>query len=375
MAIGSTEALTGFGVSVIHNELLGRRKVALSGNTITTSGDMADGVHVLTNSALTPVLELTVDNNTITSTGADSVGLLISTDVSPGLFDVSVNNNTVAAPNGTGIRIESGDARSHFIRSFADNTVTAAGNGSVVIDRVNFDSGGGSAVSGGSTVIGSMANPIQGTGLVLGSVIGQLDFGTLDVFTDGGTGVQVQTFSNIFGDGFTLTSAAGTINASAAPALFLNSNNTTLFNTDLIFDTVVSTNSTSGVGSSNGTGIAIDGLIGVGAGGNALSIGTLNVSGAAGDGVLLQNSTGSVVIGGGAIDGTTGNAIRSNNIADLTVNNVVIGGNAAIGGFTADLTNSTVNGAGNTAVPFSCNDGGGNTGNILFNAGANQCPL
>ena len=47
---------------------------------------------------------------------------------------------------------------------------------------------------------------------------------------------------------------------------------------------------------------------------------------------------------------------------------------SSIGGFTTDLTGSTVSGSGNIAVPFSSNNGGGNTGTILFNGGADSAP-
>ncbi len=43
-------------------------------------------------------------------------------------------------------------------------------------------------------------------------------------------------------------------------------------------------------------------------------------------------------------------------------------------GFTVDTTSSVLAGSGNTATPFSCNDGGGNSGSISFNGGADTCP-
>ena len=49
---------------------------------------------------------------------------------------------------------------------------------------------------------------------------------------------------------------------------------------------------------------------------------------------------------------------------------------AELGGgtFTIDTANSNLSGSGNTAMPFSSNDGGGNTGTIQFNGGADTAP-
>ncbi|MEZ5942239.1 MAG: right-handed parallel beta-helix repeat-containing protein [Planctomycetaceae bacterium] len=74
---------------------------------------------------------------------------------------------------------------------------------------------------------------------------------------------------------------------------------------------------------------------------------------------------------GSQISGTTADGIRTNGTTTFSLDNTSFTG---IGGSTTNLTNSSVSGSGNTAVPFSSTDGGGNTGTILFNGGADSAP-
>ena len=91
-------------------------------------------------------------------------------------------------------------------------------------------------------------------------------------------------------------------------------------------------------------------------------------------GVAFDN-TGTVTINGGTIANTGGDGLSVGSTfgssGAINVNNVAF---SNIGGFTVRTANSTLAGSGNTAVPFSCSDGGANTGQIAFNAGADTCP-
>ena len=78
-----------------------------------------------------------------------------------------------------------------------------------------------------------------------------------------------------------------------------------------------------------------------------------------------------VNINGGTINNIGGNGVTAMNAGGFNLNNTTFIG---ITGDTVDLTGSTVSGAGNIAVPFSSNDGGGNAGMILFNGGADTAP-
>ena len=256
--------------------------VAIDGVTISgVTGDSA--VHVTTGANAST---FALSNSTLSTTaGFDAVD--IDSTTGAGMLTITnFANNTVLGNNG-----ETGGI--HVLGTVANPVI--------------FDNGG-AAVSGGNTDIGTMAAAVQGIGLDLENVSGQLDFGTLNVFTNGGTGVQVQD-ANKAANTFTLTSTGGTINAVGAPALFLDP-----LNTDLTFGTVTSTNSATGAGVSNGTGIAIDGVTAAGgAGTNALTIATLNVFGATADGVLLQNNgVGIIDLGAATINVAGDNGVDAN---------------------------------------------------------------
>lgn len=110
----------------------------------------------------------------------------------------------------------------------------------------------------------------------------------------------------------------------------------------------------------------------------SLSIDTLNIANQNGTGLNVDTSglgtTFSLLVGGGTIDTQAGTGIVTNNSAvgtlTFTLNNSTVSAPTT----TIDLTNSNVNGTGNTAAGFTCTDGGGNTGQIQFNGAANTCP-
>jgi hypothetical protein len=106
----------------------------------------------------------------------------------------------------------------------------------------------------------------------------------------------------------------------------------------------------------------------------------LNVSGAGDDGLnlgVVTSNPGTFQIDSGIIDGTAGDGIRAGSTlrgttgGSLNLDNVVF---QNIGGFTTNLTNTTVDGIGNTARPFSGKNEGGNTGTIEFNGGTDSAP-
>lgn len=90
---------------------------------------------------------------------------------------------------------------------------------------------------------------------------------------------------------------------------------------------------------------------------------------------VASDSTGTLSVNGGTVNNVGGNGFRIGstfgtsgnfNLNDTTFTN--------ISGFTGDVANSALSGVGNVDAFFSCNDGGGNTGQILFNGGADSCP-
>lgn len=101
------------------------------------------------------------------------------------------------------------------------------------------------------------------------------------------------------------------------------------------------------------------------------TLATVNSTNSGTNGVTLDTVTGSVTINGGTIDGSAGDGIRLNGVASFTLNNTSVEHTT---GFTLNSTNSGLSGSGDTATSFNGNNGGGNTGSISFNGGANVFP-
>ena len=131
---------------------------------------------------------------------------------------------------------------------------------------------------------------------------------------------------------------------------------------------------TTTVTNADGQGISIEDV------GAAVTFETLALDDIGKDGVISGvafDNPGSVTIKGGTINDTGEDGIRlgsggfGSGVASFSISGVTF---TSIGGSVANVSNSGLAGSGNTAVPFSCTDLGGNTGKILFNAGADSCP-
>ncbi len=268
------------------------------------------------------------------------------------------------------------------ITNFNSNTVTGNGlSGGVLVDNASF-----AAVNGGTMIIGDSAMRVRGNGLVLRNSIGSLTFDQLDIFNEGvamagNVGLLVDTKSG--GTNFTLTTMAGTIDTVGGPAMFLDP-----LTVDMTLDTVISSGSIGGpTVASAGDGLHLDAVAGI------LTIADLQVSDTATEGVEILNSTGDfnftlLSIGmtgshGFAVNGSTGTTLIEEGTVSNTVGdglNIVNGGlftmnNTAmttIGGFTGDITGTTISGSGNTVDVFSQPALQDNPGAILFNGGADQ---
>ena len=79
--------------------------------------------------------------------------------------------------------------------SFSGITITGNTGGSgIVVTNATFDATAGGAynqVAGGTTAVGTQANPVGGAGVVLTNVSGDLAFTDLDIFTTNGAGLLV----------------------------------------------------------------------------------------------------------------------------------------------------------------------------------------
>ena len=107
-----------------------------------------------------------------------------------------------------------------------------------------------------------------------------------------------------------------------------------------------------------------------------LNIGTLNVANQTGVGLFVDNSAlgtmFSLSVDGGSINTIGGDALFIDSVTDFSFNNSLVTKDAGFD--TIDVSNSNISGMGNTAGMFNSTDGGGNTGTILFNGGADSAP-
>lgn len=329
----------------------------------------------------------TLKNNTITSTG---VGITTTDGGNVGDVNLILNGNTIDTPGSTlAMSIVGSALGSTNVLEFDGVTANTDGTGGgILFDQVTFGDRSGGQVQGGVANIGDVTAPnrVTGDGLSFLLPTGDLLFTTLNIANDGGTGLKVDTKTG-GPTTFNLVVGGGSIDTTGGPATFLDP-----LTADLTFGSVTSTGSAT-------NGVILDGVAGT------VNIGTVNVTRAdlaglrvedssavvtvnqlnvdGGEfvdegnpgrvtdiGIDLLNNTGAVTISGGSIANISSDGVRSNN-AVLGLNSTSF---TNIGGFTANLTSSSVSGSGNTAVPFSCNNGGGNIGSISFNGGADTCP-
>jgi VCBS repeat-containing protein len=125
----------------------------------------------------------------------------------------------------------------------------------------------------------------------------------------------------------------------------------------------------------DGTGVSIEG-VGATVTFNRLDLDTIGLDGII-SGVVFDNP-GAININSGSFANIGGDGFRIGHgpsgvgvSGGFNLNNTSF---TNITGFVGRVANSVLSGSGNTAIPFSSSDGGGNTGKILFNGGADSVP-
>ena len=230
-------------------------------------------------------------------------------------------------------------------------------------------------------------------GVEVNGLAGSIHFDGLRIVTNdnriGAVGISLALSNRI-----TVSGKDNTINATGGAAIEI----TTVDEIDLMFRDVSSSNTVNQAGKRNGITIGnnqagtlnvtgttslsnLDGQgVFVNGAGGMYQFANLIIKNAGNDGLnmgVAVSNEGTFFVANGSIDGTQGDGIRAGSSTrgtdggTLKIDNVAF---REIGGFTANLANTKLQGAGNTAVPFSSKDGGGNTGRLLFNGGANQAP-
>ena len=258
ITFGANSAIGGAGIQIANSDATSRT-VALSSITMGSggAGDTGDvgGIGVDINSSGSGVL-------TVNLTGTNfirSTGQALDADETNGALNrllLSIDNTTFES-NAAGVpTVEitgqnvSTTTSSVGVRSFSGNAVRGNGTGGgILFTAVDFDGdGAGTAVSAGTLNIGQLANFVQGDGLSLIDTTGELTLGTLSIYNNGGTGLEVDTKTNGFNTDFTLNGGgSGTILTTNGAALWLDP-----LTMNLSFGSVTSTNS-------GGNGVFIDG--------------------------------------------------------------------------------------------------------------------
>ncbi len=298
-----------------------------------------------------------VEGNSIASTGQS----FITTDGGmQGRLQLALNGNSwTTASADFASDVVAGGAQSTIVTEFDSNSATGGG---MLFSRVTFDGnalGGGvvPVVDSGTTTVSSGSTD----GLSLLDPGGDLRLTEVNITTSAGTGLEI--FDSGPGDTFnfeigSLPGTGGSITADGAEAIHLEWTGAGLTG-EINLASATSTNSTgllgapaANVSGSTGDGLFISQWSGSGPNAASINISQLNVSNAAGNGARItlsqglmtfgsvtidevgasgivssSNSTDGTLltVGGGTIQGTMGDGIRSVNSA-LTVTGVTFGG-------------------------------------------------
>lgn len=300
--IGGTGTITGDGIEIVNTGTA--RTVNLSNNTIKAN---ASGISTKDSGAAKELL-LTLDGNTLQSLNGGSLALSVI---------------------GTG-------TNSTIIQSMSGGTIIGGTGGGVSFNRVTFDASGtalsGTQLNAGNWTIGTTGARVQGDGLRFDAPTGDLKFGAMNIANNSGTGLYVDT--KTLGTTFALSNSGGSVDTTSGAGLFLDP-----LTTNLTFGAVSSTNSTT-------NGATVDTVTGI------LNINQFTVNGAAGSGLLIQNSSGlTSTIQNLAITtvGTTGadNGVTLSNAGNVNLLVGSIQGTTGDGIHSTD-TNLTINGLGIT---------------------------
>lgn len=272
---------------------------AVSSDTnLTLSGVTIGGTGVITGAGI--VIENTMDaheviisNTTITSTDQ----AIVSTDSGvAGELVLALDGNTLQSTGSSAISITGGALNSTIVRSLAGGTVLGNGTGGgVIFDRVTFDASGAAllatAVTGNDWMIGTTSDRVVGDGLRFNGPSGSLEFSSLNIANTNGTGLYVD--AKTLGTTFQLNTSAGSIDTTNGTATFLDP-----LTVQMTLNSVSSTNSA-------GHGIWLDGIEGW-----FRVTGQTTILNAALNGILIENSGGSIQFGDIDINGTGGDGIR-----------------------------------------------------------------
>lgn len=275
--------------------------VTIQDNNIVFAG----GTGIKIQSGSSAELNVNVQNNTLAATGSG----VTAQNTGTGPLNIQFSDNTINS-SGNALVINGGSNLKTTITAFQNNIFHTdnAGNG-VSISDARFDATPGDAfqtVDGGTTSVGTAGNGVAGSGMTLTGVMGDLSFPVLEIYAEGGAGLQISsagTFDAAAGTGFRLTStsASSSINATGGAALLADS--TTLNLQNLILNSNAST----------GTGVSLIKVAGT------VSIPTGNIQNSVLTAFDVSNASAAITYGG-AITNSQGKSVSVISAANTTLN-------------------------------------------------------
>ena len=379
----------------------GRITSGIDGVLITNTGT-GDGVLWGGNQLSTFVIR----NNSIIASGNGALDLFTTAGSVADTLILSIDGNTLQGNVGTpgaafGGQNLTATTSTLAIRSFANNVVNGGGGG-IQFTNVHFDgddAAGDQAVNGGMLTVGTTGTRVQGDGINFFGPIGTLNFTTLNIANNGGTGLLVDA-KGPPATTFSLDNTGGTVDTTGGAAFNLDpltvdmtfaSITATGGANGIIFDQVAGTFTVTGATSITGTSgfgisaintntgtfnfntVTIDNDAGGNGGGIGWASGTLSIAGLANIDTAtnagISQSGGTVSFSGGVtIDTTTGTGI--------------VGTGGALN--VANAGTRTVNSTGGTAISLNAvtaninlgsTSSGGGTNNVSITGGSGAVTL
>ncbi|MEM7301695.1 MAG: hypothetical protein AAF468_11485 [Pseudomonadota bacterium] len=341
-------------VDVLNNDAVNRTFSFVNGNIGLGAGATVNSNGISVSSIGTGTLNTTVTTNQIVSR-TETIRVSAGVNANSIILNLSDNGTLTRTTNGFTVDVRGSGLNSVIVTSLGAGPTQIIGlgpanGGGVLFSQVSFDADGNTGngfqqVTGGTLQVGSnAANRVQGDGLSFLGTTGDIGFANVTIFNNGGTGLEVDT--KLFGGTvFNLDVAAGSIDTTGGPVLFLDPLTGNMTFGSLAGNGTTTGGATNTGNSGNGSAITLDGFIGT------LNVGQTNITnlGAGESGIrFLNNNAGTT-----ANFGTTTISSANNNVTGIDLGNtngetIRTGANSSInltgtGTIGIDLTGANAN--------------------------------
>jgi CSLREA domain-containing protein len=412
---GLNIAATADGINATFTTNAAGNGVTIDTNTISSAANGGNGIFVGTTTTTSGLCAATITNNTVSTSGTTALKGISVVGAGSGGVTLNVSSNSVSS-KGNGIDIDGSGVGAGIltITGFASNAINGnSGATGINVNTATFDQtplGSFQTVSGGTTVIGASGNGVGGSGLVLNTIKGDLNFTDLDIFADGAVGLQVVgtgQFTGSAGTKFTVGSSVGSVTTTAGSGV--NIQNATIDVQGLAVSSTGGTNGVSLTGGVFGTFSSLSGSSAIAsASGDDFVVGTgtaditwngpitsstghtVNVSGHSGGtvsftglitdtgtGISLTNNTGATISFSGGLSLSTGlndafTATGGGSVTATQDNSSIINTITTTSGKALNVQNTTIGASNLTFRSISAGTASGSAGNgiILNTTGA-----